>query len=238
MVLRSKRFTAAGIVILALGIALLGGTFSKAETGASWLVKGTKVSALLKPVVKVQEIEKAEPPLRASFVVFGATEEYKCSKLELIGFTLLTEGSSTGKIRFTGCKIFYNGVQLGCPPEVKKEREVIETSQLNALLVLHKLKEGGTDPLVRIEPSEKGKWLAEINISEECTFGNGAIGGVVYLKDHNGALATEALTHLFEEGPLTQAYYVEEAHPAKLEGKVVLSLGGEHTNFNWSGSPG
>jgi hypothetical protein len=238
MVFLSRRFTAVGIGTLGLAIVLLGGSIGKAESGASWLVKGTKVSALLKPAVKVQEIEKAEPPLRASFTVFGGVEEYTCTKLELTEFALLTNGSSTGKIRFTGCNIFFKGVKLGCPPEVKGELGVIETSQLNALLVLHKLKDGSTDPLVRIEPSEKGKWLAEINISEECTFGNGAIGGVVYLKDHNGALTTEALTHLFEAGPLTHAYYVEETHPATLEGKVVLGLGGEHSNLNWSGLPG
>ena len=237
MVLPSKRFTVVSVGLLALAIVLLGGSIARAEVGANWLVKGAKVSALLKPKVVVQEIEKAEPPLRASFEVFGGVEEYTCTKLELIEFALLTEGSSTGKIRFTGCNIFFKGVKLGCPPEVKGELGVIETSQLKALLVLHKLKEGATDPLVRVEPSEKGKWLAEINISEECTFGNGAIGGVVFLKDHNGALATEALTHLFEEGPLTQVYYIEEKHPATLQGKVVLGLGGEHVNLNWSGSP-
>ncbi len=237
MVLPSKRFTVVGIGTLALVLLLLGGSIGKAETGANWLVKGTKVSALLKPLVKVQEIEKSEPALRTSFVVFGGVEEYTCSKLELIEFALLTSGSSTGKIRYTGCKIFYKGVQI-CPPEVKGEPGVIETSQLSALLVLHKLKDGSTDPLIRIQPSEKGKWLAEINISEECTFGNGAIGGVVYLKDHNGALSTEGLTHLVEEGPLTQVYYLDETHPATLEGKVVLGLGGEHANLNWSGLPG
>jgi hypothetical protein len=236
MVLLSKRFTAVGIGTLALVIVLVGGSTGKAEPGASWLVNGAKVSAFLKPLVQVQEIEGAEPALRASFI--GGLEEDRCNKLELIQFALLSSGSSTGKIRFTGCKIFFKSKELPCPPENKGEPGVIETTQLNALIVLHKSAEGGTDSLVRVEASEKGKFLAHISVSEECAGGNGSFEGVVYLQDHNGALGTEVQTHLFEGGPLTKVYFDAETDPVTLKGQVVLGLGGAHAKLTWSGSPG
>jgi hypothetical protein len=239
MVLHWKRYTAVGVAVLALALVALGGSVGQAETGANWLVKGTKVSALLKPKVLVQEVEEPEKlPLRVLFVLSGMNVDYRCAKLEPIEFALLTEGSSTGKVLFSGCKLYAEGVEYAaCAPEVGGKLGLVETNKLKALLVLHKLKDGTTDPLIRIEPSE-GKIFATFFVSEECNFGGGTIGGVVYLKDHDGKLSTEGLTHLVEEGPLSKVYFVEEAHPATLDGKVVLALGGEHAKLNWSGLPG
>jgi hypothetical protein len=239
MVLHWKRFTVVGVAALALALAALGGSIGQAEPGANWLVKGTKVSALLKPKVLVQEVEETEKlPLRVLFFAFGMNMDYRCAKLEPIEFALLTEGSSTGKILFSGCKLVVEGMEIAaCAPEIEGKFGLVETVKLKALLVLHKLKDGTTDPLIRVEPSE-GKIFATFFASEECNFGGGTIGGVVYLKDHNGKLSTEGLTHLLEEGPLTKIYFVEAEHPATLDGKVVLGLSGEHSKLNWSGLPG
>jgi len=239
MVLHWKRFTAAGVAALALALAILGGSVGQAETGANWLVKGTKVSVFLKPKVLVQEVEEPEKlPLRVLFVLGGLNMDYRCAKLEPIEFALLTEGSSTGKVLFSGCKLVVEGVEYAaCAPEIEGKSGLVETTKLKALLVLHKLKDGTTDPLIRVEPSE-GKIFATFFANEECNFGGGTIGGVAYLKDHNGNLSTEGLTHLVEEGPLTKIYFVEEGHPATLDGKVVLGLSGEHSELNWSGLPG
>jgi hypothetical protein len=239
MMLHWKRFTAVGVAVVALALAVLGGSVGQAETGANWFVKSTKVSALLKPKVLVQEVEEAEKvPLRVLFVAFGLNMDYRCAKLEPIEFALLTEGSSTGKVLFSGCKLVVEGMEYAaCAPEIEGKSGLVETKKLKALLVLHKLKDGTTDPLVRVEPSE-GKIFATFFANEECNFGGGTIGGVVYLKDHNGKLSTEGPTHLVEEGPLTKVYFVEEEHPATLDGKVVLGLSGEHTQLSWSGLPG
>lgn len=239
MMLHWKRCIAVGMAALAVALAVLGGSVGQAETGANWLVKGTKVSALLKPKVLVQEVEEPEKlPLRFLFEFSGMKVDYRCAKLEPMEFALLTEGSSTGKVLFSGCKLFAEGVEYAaCAPEVGGKLGLVETNKLKALLVLHKLEGGTTDPLIRIEPSE-GKIFATFFASEECNFGGGTVVGVVYLKDHDGKLSTEGLTHLVEVGPLTKVYFVNEEHPATLDGKVVLGLGGEHAKLNWSGLPG
>lgn len=237
MELAWKRFTVAGFGLLLLFLFLESSQAVRAEKGANWMVKGTNVSAILKPKVQAQEIEGSELPLRALFSVSGESANYRCAKLELIEFALLSEGSSTGKVIYTGCKFFAKGVEVtACAPLVEGKIGVVETVKLKALLVLHKLEGGALDPLIRVEPSE-GSTFTTIFVSEECNFGGGTFSGVVYLKDHNGKLAVEESTHLLEEGPLTKLFFVNEKSPVTLDGKATFGLIGEHVGLGWSGLP-
>lgn len=237
MELAWKRFTIAGFGLLLLFLFFESSPAARAEKGANWMVKGTNVSAALKPKAQAQEIEGSELPLRALFTFGGQSTDYRCAKLELVEFALLTEGSSTGKVIYTGCKLFAKGVEFAaCAPLVEGKFGVVETVKLKALLVLHKLEGGTVDPLIRVEPSE-GSIFTTIFVSEECNFGGGTFGGVVYLKDHNGKLAVEESTHLLEEGPLTKFFFVNEKSPAALDGKATFGLIGEHAGMAWSGLP-
>jgi len=232
----SRKWSAvAALGVLVLALVLFGSSATQAEKGATWLVNGTKLGATS---VGVQEVEGKELPLRALFAVFSTVTEFRCSNLELINFVLLPEGSGSGKVRFTGCKFFVKGMEISaCAPELEGKVGVIETLKLKALIVLHKLESGSTDPLVRIEPSE-GELLAHIGKSKECSASSGSFGGVVYLKDSAGKLTVEQLTHLVEPGPLTNVFFdVKGSSAATLDGSALLGLIAEHQGRQWSAFP-
>jgi len=222
---------------LVLGLALFGSSAAtQAEKGASWMVKGISVPAKLEPKIQTQKVEGSGLPLTAAFVLAGTEIEYRCASFELLEFTLLTEGSGAGKVRYTGCKYFVKkGEVAPCAPEVEGKPGVIETTKLKALIVLHKLEGGSTDPLVRIEPSE-GKWLANIATGKECSVSAGSFGGVVYVKDGNGKFTVEEEAHLAEIAPLTKVFFDVEKVSVTLGGSAFLALTGAHSG-PWSGSP-
>lgn len=237
MALPSTRFTIAALGALALGLVLLAPSpAARAEVGANWMVNGAKVSPPLKPAVQEKGVFEGGP-LRVLFHVFSENAEYVCNELELIEFALLGEGSSTGKVVYKGCQLIIEEELIqACEPEVKGKHGVIETTKLTALLVLGELEGGSVEPLIRVEPSE-GKTFAVIHVNNECNFGGGTFDGVVYLKDHDGKLATEAQSHLVGEGPLTEFFFVTATQPASLDGEVLLGLTNEHAGLKWSGVP-
>jgi hypothetical protein len=237
MGLRWKPSAMAGLGAWVLGLALfVSSPATQAEKGASWMVKGINVSKSLEPKIQTQEVEGSGLPLTASFVLFGVEIEYRCASFELLEFTFLAEGSGAGKVRYTGCQYFVEkGVVAPCAPEVEGKPGVIETTKLKALVVLHTLEGGSTDPLVRIEPSE-GKSLANIATGEECSVSAGSFGGVVYVKDGNGKFAAEETTHLAAIGPLTKVFFDVEKVSVTLGGSALLALTGKHSGA-WSGLP-
>jgi len=230
MELQWKRFVF-GLSVLLFGLLVLS-TASRAEKGANWMAKGVNVSKSLEPKVQAEHSEKSI--FRASFVMFKTVHmEYVCTKLELIQFFLLTEASGTGKVRYTGCEFIIEGApQWNCHPEVNGEAGVIETEKLKTLIVLHKSEGGSTESLIRIEPSE-GNVLAYVYNNKECGTTGAGFAGVAYIKDSNGQLGVEEVTHLFAIGPLTKVVFATEATPVTFSGTEVLGIGGS----SWSGLP-
>lgn len=221
--------------ILGFGLALFASANTRAEKGANWMIKGSNISASLEPRIQNQEVEGSGLPLTASFVIVGLGMEYRCANFELVKFTLLSEGSAAGKVRFTGCQFFIKGA-FTCAPEVNGEPGIIETTALKALIVLHKLEGGSTDPLLRVEPVE-GIVLAGTKMPKECPIGGGNFGGVVYIKDGNGKFASEEATHLAAIGPLTKVSFDVEKSSVSLGGSAVIGLTGGHSGEKWSGLP-
>ena len=65
------------------------------------------------------------------------------------------------------------------------------------------------------------------------------VQGSLSLKDGKGEGRAELVTHLLEQGPLTNLHVsLLGSHEANIEGSAIATLAGEHTGLKWGGLPG
>jgi hypothetical protein len=191
------------------------------EAIASWYVNGKSNVLILSPSVQIKEVESFKLLSKVSSIKV----EISCTggTLEKVKFETGGLISSGGKVKLTGCSTKLNEIkQLSCEPHSGAEKGVILTNELKGKLTLH------SSALILPLESKSGETLATIETSEECLAGEKLpLIGKLSLKD--GSIGTEATTHLFTEGPLTELWLVSktEEHKTTTDGGLVLELSGE-----------
>jgi hypothetical protein len=222
---------------LVAGLVVLGANAVQAEETAHWNVNGASVSATLKPEVVIAEVEKSDITLATK--VAGIAAEFLCTGAQFIGAKLEPEGkvSSGNKTKFTGCITKLNGVvSAACVPNNNgTEKGVAVSTALKGLLILNK-----GEGIILFEPVS-GTTFLNLEFSEECSIGEVCpIIGNQSVKDRNGQLGVELVTHSVEQGPISELWVVSKTaeHVATVTGSAVLKLGGSHAGLKWSGTPG
>jgi hypothetical protein len=225
------RFGLRGLCAVVFGVIAIGASAAESEAGGEWLVLDALSLAL------DAELENSKATLLTK--ILGALTHISCTAATLIGVKLEGEGSLTngGKVLFTGCSVAING-KSAPECEVKstgKAVGTVETLELKGLIVLHKLASGTLDELVRIEP-KAGTTFVNLQMGEECPIGEDVpVAGKLFLKDAGNAFLSHQVTHLIEEGPLTQLTALK--NPATIDGSLNVFLTGVHAGLLWGGDP-
>jgi len=256
----------------ALSVMAFAAASAQAEVGSHWNVNGSAISATLLPVPEAT-LENNHGQLLARALTRALN--ILCTAVTFEEAVLKTEGSSLGKVRFSGCLIYSfknEGTEKqevevlpACEPKTTEGGEVkkgvILTKLLKDLIILHtteaEKKEGKTNPegYDRLEP-EEGTTFVTIESSAECSFGSKipVIGKFVFkdcslrVKDKEGKETgacipqgrEERVTHLVEEGPLTELWVISktEEHKSTIDGSANVFLTGKaHEGLKWSGTP-
>jgi hypothetical protein len=203
-----------------------GQTWSGLGSGATWML-GTSTE------LPAELSAKKEKALSLSTEILKVKTTFTCETISTEGALLETEGKSSGKLVFSGCKGATNGSpNANCTPKSNGLAEgSVRTNALKGQLVSN---EGET--LERIEPVT-GTTIVKLEMKEACPVGETVpINGVFYAKDAGGKFETESLTHVLEAGPLTDMWATNTKnaeHKATTEGSASVSLkaGGQ----TWSG---
>lgn len=171
--------------------------------------------------------------------LLGLSIEIRCAAGELVGLKLEAEGKLTngGKVVFTGCESFdtAKGTLLAnCRPKTTgTEFGTIETKATKGELVLH-----NGELLIKVEPKE-GTGFITFVFEEGCSFGESVtLNGVLFLKDCKLELDKHLVTHLLEQGPLTELWVGaknEEHLLTSIDGTAFVELSGEHLGLKWAG---
>jgi hypothetical protein len=235
-----------GLFAAVIALVALTAAGAQAEENALWLIvdekdKHTYEAGELHASIGVT-LENNDGSLLTK--ILNVNIKILCTSVEIIGGALLGQGTiSEGKLKFSGCDTFLNGVKSApCKPKTAgMPAGTILTNWLTGLLVLHILKPSGIkDDLVKIEPSE-GLALANILTGEECMVGEAiTVNGTVFLKDCTNALLNRQVTHLFEQGPLTDLWVSsksKEPPETSLDGSALVFLTGAHFGLDWAGEP-
>jgi len=227
---------AAALSLMAFAVAS-----AQAEVGSHWNVNGSSISKELveKGVVPEAELENSHGVLLSH--ALGKELNILCTAVHFEEARLKLEGSSLGKIEFTGCRITTNGGEVlpACEPKTGGKAGVVLTVLLKDLIILHE----GPEGYDRLEP-EEGTRFVIIETSASCAFGEKipiiteAGKGFVF-KDCNLEGRVEKVTHLTEEGPLTKLWTISktEEHEAHIDGSANVFLTLEHKGLKWSGTP-
>ncbi|MDX6602241.1 MAG: hypothetical protein QOF13_1443 [Solirubrobacterales bacterium] len=229
MIHRKRMLAAvAACAIVALVAVALIATVTQAEMGANWVVKGTNVTALLKPEVGV-ELEKLPvngPRHLLLLTKLGETKvEILCGGFVAIGFLLTGGKGSTSAIQLSECATFLNGkIDESCTP---KEPIVAKAKSLIVLaapitLLLFEPEAGGEFGAIKFE--------AGCFLPEEV-----AITGSFYVKETNGKLETEEQFHLFEQALGFGGGLFFGNEPMTIDGSGKASLFSPHATAIWKG---
>jgi hypothetical protein len=218
-----------------LVLAALAASSAQAEAGANWKMNGANVTAGLLPsvVIKNKEVEGGEAQFATEIAKTAVA--VGCIKADLQAAKLETSGKITAgaKIRFSECTTRLGGkVTPTCEPFTGTSKGVMFTKELKGLLVLH----SGAG-IIRLEPVT-GESFLFAEFSEECSVGEGfPVIGKLTLND--SLLTTEAVSHSFFEGPLTELWVISKTkeHELIILGGLPLILSGTHSGLKWSGLP-
>jgi hypothetical protein len=220
------------------------GLWNEVGTGGSWtyIVQVAKEGEL-----KAFEGALAEPEIGGeadtTFILHSEALEgtkvlYECKKVSAAaGSKLKANGVALGKLTFTECLAFLNGVEsIPCKPVEGK----VTTNLIKAQMLLHKLAGGTIDQILIAEgETEAGGAanFASIKSTATCALGiNVPVGGKIALEPSN--LTTHEVKHLFDEfPPLTALWIISNTaeHKASLLGSGWAFLKGAHTGFKWTG---
>jgi len=240
-----------GLFALMLGAMAFSATAAQAELGAHWNVKGEEFKLgsdpekLLKVQVQVNGIEELPATKIKEGILLttsgGSKVEIHCTGIQFIDALLKELGSATGRIHFSGCTTKLNGGAAGvCKPHSPGAAEgLIETNALDGLIKLHKVSETEKVDLFELLPSSGSIFVtlilgAEDPKENECAIGQKFdVTGKAFLKDGEKAGLKEQLTHLFQEGPLSELFFGGNA--ATIDGSAIAELTGAHSAMNWSG---
>lgn len=166
-----------------------------------------------------------------------------------------SEISAGTKLKFTGCKIFLNGVESGvCVPHTTGAPPgTLETNRLKGDLGLHFLKDAKGEFIrnekgeiilhgpIKLTPETGETYMVMELGSGECSIGDKVpIIGTFYGHDAEGSIETHRTSHLLEEGPGTAVWVISktEEHKVILDGSVLLTLTGVHAGLKWGGMIG
>jgi len=223
-----------GLCAAVLALVVFGTSASQAEKGANWMVNGKSVTSTLLPEVTIVEV--AEGDMTLLFTTNGGTKvALLCNGATFIGAKLETEGKVGGgnKVKFGGCVTKINGsVSKNCEPHTGAEKGVLVSTSLKGLIVLTASKE----TVVLFEPVS-GTTFLDVELGELCTIGElCAVSGKNSIKDVNGEWGVEKVSHIVEQGSISELSVL--GVPASVDGKGVLNLGGVHNGMKWSGLPG
>lgn len=205
---------------------------AQAEPNAFWLVQGAKIATLL-PTLETQT------NTGLTFLIkFSSFHIYvKCAAVNAVEAHLVEPlAQLLGKLVFKGCG--FSMVLLPSNIEDKLNACLpsgsIETSPLTGLVKLHEGKGS-----LEIKPSEAGKPFAIILTGEECTFGNLAMRGTLFLKDSQGVLLSDVVKHSMEELTALSTLTINSLPTAvTLDGSFWLFLGAQHKNLTFAAHPG
>jgi hypothetical protein len=241
---------ALGLCLMALG--LVGA--SPAHAVMHWNVAGAPW-AVTKPV-EAQLNETAPGVFETGILhtkIGGNAVLFECKKGELIGVSLETEGKvKGGDVKFSECITKINGItNPACEPnEAGTNPGVILTNPGDGLIILHTTAVGEkwditeiTSLVEELVAGVKQPVFARIKMSAECPIGSNVpvIGKLTIIDVTNGVtngneVLKELLTHLIEQGPLTELWVLSKTaeHVATILGKAKVFLVSDQL---WSGNP-
>jgi hypothetical protein len=229
-----------GLCLMAAVALMAFAASAQAEAGAKWLIEKadhTVVTAgpTLEPEVGVKEVENKTVTLLSK--VLGSLFHILCTGVTFESAVLKAEGSSLGKIRFSGCVEIIGGtIQAACEPHTGTEKGIILTKLLKDLIVLHE----GAEGYDRLEP-EEGTTFVTVESSAECSVGEKVpVIGKFTFKDCKLEGRVLKVDHLAEEfAPLTELWVISKTaeHVAHIDGSVILALTGTHAGLLWAGDP-
>jgi hypothetical protein len=154
--------------------------------------------------------------------IAGVAVEFSCTGISLDSGLIETEGKSTGKALFSGCKTKLNGsVSAACEPFTGAGKGLIASNALKGQLLLHE----GTTTLLKVS-AVTGETLGTIEMSELCSIGEKVpvIGPGLYVKDAGGEFETEKEVHQLEVGPLTELWTISKTTEQKRQPVAVSPL--------------
>jgi len=221
-----------GLCGLALGLMCFMSSAAQAQAGAAWRVNGANITAPLKPGIKGVVENEA---LSLLSKILGIAVKILCKALSMTS-TLGTEGGvNEGKMQYSGCATFLEGsatASAPCLPKTAGVNDVIETNAVLGLLVLV----GGVGEIL-IKPSKEGGPLVVIESSAECAVGQKmTITGEIYLKDCQGKIKDELVTHLLEPDNVNSTVKIS-GQATVYDGSLNVTLTGAHNGLKWSGQP-
>jgi hypothetical protein len=165
-----------------------------------------------------------------------------CTSMSLKGVSLEVLGTLTegGKAVFAGCEAYGKGPlteALGCHVHsTGKAAGTVETSELKGATLLHEVKAGETEPVVKIEP-KTGETLATF-LTEECVMPeSNPVRGKLFLRDCEKKAPVHLVRHLFASHESLTKLWIG-AHSAEhlstfVEGSDWIKLTGSHFGMEW-----
>ena len=235
---------ALGMCALVLGLmAVWAGAAQAEETGGSWtyIPAGGGTLQTFSGTLHEPSINGAleETATLHSEVLEGTKVLYHCTAVSVVGGKLQLGGDVAGTLVFSGCTTLLNGViSAPCKPKAGGTEEgVIKTVAILALMLLHKLAEGGVKDKILIAHPASGTNFAFVESSATCAIGQKvAVGGLFAIQD--AAPSTHAVNHLIKEFlPLTDLYLISKTaeHKAEILGSAIAFLTSPHLNYQWAG---
>jgi hypothetical protein len=222
-------------------MAVWAGAAQAENTGGSW----TYINA--SGELKTFEGALAEPEIGTEIDVAlvmhaealeGTKVLYECKKISAAaGSKLKANGVLLGKLIFSECKTFLNGVESKpCEPKEGK----ITTNLLKAQMLLHKLAGGTIDKILIAEgETEVGGAanFATIQSTAACALGiNVPVGGKIALEPSNPT--THEVKHLMKGfSPLSSLWIISNTaeHQTSFLGSEWAFLTGAHSGLKWAG---
>jgi hypothetical protein len=228
--MRMQGLRAIGLCLMAaLGIMAFAAS-AQAESGSHWNVNNAAIT-------EDQPIKAVLENGTGSLLTQVGLNAVKllCTALEFESAVLKVGGGSLGKIKFTGCKTFLNGVlaEKCAPKSTGAETGTILTNLLKDLIGLHPAV-SATEGYDTLEPdAEPDSQFVNILLGATCAIGSEMpVYGKFTLKDCNNEGRVEKVTHLGEEfKPLTdlRVFTALTGTPATIDGSVNISLAGGGT---------
>ena len=184
--------------------------------------------------------ELDSPALTLLTKLVGIKVGISCTLVTTSGINLEPEGKlgEGGRIFFTGCFVSEGGAKCTVK-SVEAPTETIETEELKGELVLHEIKAGEKEVLVKLEPKSTTAGFVTLLFAGECALpASSKVTGVIYLKDSEKFATTHKVKHLIEVGPLTSLTVGSDSAEhleTTIDGSVWAKLGGAHLGLAWAG---
>jgi len=196
-----------------------------------WRVNGTNVNSTLKPKLKASIVNE-EASLLAT--ILGIATKIFCKTLEIPNTLGVERAIDEGKVKLTGCATYLEGSSTRsapCLPDPAGVNDVIESKTLVGSIVLV----AGVGELL-VKPKVEGA-LAVVESSAECAVGQKInVTGELVLKDGEGKITSELVTHLVEADNVAGTLKAS-GQKATIDGSANVSLAGTHEGLKWSGIP-